>query len=64
MAQLQTQLVEFKALKEQLGESSLAIPDPTIQITTNVSTSPGSIGSGLSPNSSRLIGLVNGTPSL
>jgi len=64
IAQLQTELVQFKAIKEQLGESGLAIPDPTTQIVTNFSTTPGSIGSGFSSNSSPRIGLVNGTSSL
>jgi adenylate cyclase len=61
MTQLQTQLAEFKALKEQLRLGNPATPDPATQIAVNFSLSPRSGHSGIDSNSSSRVGLVNGT---
>jgi adenylate cyclase len=60
MTQLQTQLAEFKALKEQLVMGNAAIPDPAAQIAVNFGMTPRSSRSGLNSNSSSRAGLANG----
>lgn len=62
LSQLQTQLAEFKALKEQFGGGEAGLPDPASQIAVNImAPTPESGRSGVNSSSSSHVGHL--TPS-
>lgn len=65
LSQLQTQLAEFKALKEQLGVGEAGVPDPTSQIAVKVmAPTPESGRSGFNSSSSSHVGHLTPSASL